>query len=319
MEEEATPRPSGEGDDIGEPETAGGGTRNRSARHRKMPESEKWSRTHIANRLMVWTTAVVAFGTLFYAGAAVFQVYMQKRSADETAKQTDKLIVAAERLAYATTTAQQDARKANVEMLNKAERLTRANEELVKTATTQANASKVQANTSRVLASAAKDSAQIARQVYESDQQPQIYFSSMRVAQNLVVGSAPWVEFTLKNSGKKASGFRIETAAGIVPSGFEGAIPAGTVHAVPIRSALEQNETTQFMVRYFKVSDDLLRGVKEKRLLIIFYGCLYYEDKFRQQSSIPFCRLFNAELFPALELCPDTIKPVKCEMDRKPN
>jgi hypothetical protein len=60
---------------------------------------QRWKQTSVANKLLVYTGALVAFGTLFYAVAAVLQVRLMKDSAQETAKQTDKLITEAQRIA----------------------------------------------------------------------------------------------------------------------------------------------------------------------------------------------------------------------------
>jgi hypothetical protein len=61
--------------------------------------SQRWKQTSVANKLLVYTGALVAFGTFFYAGAAVFQVCLMHISAVETAKQNDKLIAEAKRIA----------------------------------------------------------------------------------------------------------------------------------------------------------------------------------------------------------------------------
>jgi hypothetical protein len=60
---------------------------------------QRWKQTSVANKLLVYTGVLVAFGTLFYAGAAVFQICLMKENARETAKQNDKLIMEAKRIA----------------------------------------------------------------------------------------------------------------------------------------------------------------------------------------------------------------------------
>jgi hypothetical protein len=56
-----------------------------------MQPSQKWKRTTIANRLMVWTTAIVAFGTLCLAVAAIFQ-YLTARKQGETAAEQLRVV-----------------------------------------------------------------------------------------------------------------------------------------------------------------------------------------------------------------------------------
>jgi hypothetical protein len=57
---------------------------------------QRWKQTTIANKALVVTGALMAFGTLFYASAAIIQVCIMKRSAEATSEQIDKLIKAAD-------------------------------------------------------------------------------------------------------------------------------------------------------------------------------------------------------------------------------
>jgi hypothetical protein len=60
---------------------------------------KRWKQTTLANKLMVVTTAIVAFGTLFYACVAVFQWKMMEESGKQTSEQIDKLITQSRRIA----------------------------------------------------------------------------------------------------------------------------------------------------------------------------------------------------------------------------
>jgi hypothetical protein len=57
---------------------------------------ERWKKTTIANKGLVFSSALMAFGTLFYAGAAVVQVCIMRQNARDLSLQTDKLIEAAD-------------------------------------------------------------------------------------------------------------------------------------------------------------------------------------------------------------------------------
>jgi len=59
---------------------------------------QRWKNTALHNKALVWASALVAFGTLFYAGAAVFQICMMNRLAKETSIQTDRLICKADKI-----------------------------------------------------------------------------------------------------------------------------------------------------------------------------------------------------------------------------
>jgi len=62
---------------------------------------QRWKQTTIANKGLVFSGTLMAFGTLFYAGAAIVQVCIMKQSAHDVSLQTDKLIKASEAEAFA--------------------------------------------------------------------------------------------------------------------------------------------------------------------------------------------------------------------------
>ena len=55
---------------------------------------ERWKKTTIANKSLVISSFLMAFGTIFYAGAASVQVWIMNRSAHDASVQTDKIIKA---------------------------------------------------------------------------------------------------------------------------------------------------------------------------------------------------------------------------------
>jgi hypothetical protein len=79
---------------------------------REMHMLRGWKQTSTSNKLMVWTSILVAFGTLFYGGAAVFQYCLMKSTADSADVQTKKLINEAGRMATAMETSNVQAQKA---------------------------------------------------------------------------------------------------------------------------------------------------------------------------------------------------------------
>ena len=65
---------------------------------------QRWKNTALHNKALVWASILVAFGTLFYAGAAVFQICMMKHLARDSSSQTDKLIAKADIIASSIST-----------------------------------------------------------------------------------------------------------------------------------------------------------------------------------------------------------------------
>ena len=73
---------------------------------------QRWAQTTLANKLMVITTAIVAFGTLFYAGVAIYQWLLMKESAKQTSVQIDKLIAESRRIADTSNETANQAKRA---------------------------------------------------------------------------------------------------------------------------------------------------------------------------------------------------------------
>jgi hypothetical protein len=62
---------------------------------------QRWRQTALHNKALVLIGVLTAFGTLFYTAAAIVQIRLFERSADESSRQTDKLIQAAQTQATA--------------------------------------------------------------------------------------------------------------------------------------------------------------------------------------------------------------------------
>lgn len=60
---------------------------------------QRWKQTTLSNKLMVITTAIVAFWTFFYTIVAVLQWQLMERSGEQTAFQIEKLITEANKIA----------------------------------------------------------------------------------------------------------------------------------------------------------------------------------------------------------------------------
>ena len=78
----------------------------------------RWKQTAIHNKALVLTSVIVAFGTLFYAAAAIFQIYLMDSAAKSSTKQTETLIVEMRRQSQSM----QDAAAANKKAVELAER-----------------------------------------------------------------------------------------------------------------------------------------------------------------------------------------------------
>ena len=72
---------------------------------------QRWKQTALHNKALVLTGLLVAAGTLFYAGAAVFQICLMKYTARQATVQTERLIAETNRIAKSMETANAQNRK----------------------------------------------------------------------------------------------------------------------------------------------------------------------------------------------------------------
>ena len=86
---------------------------------------QRWKQTALHNKALVLTGVLVAAGTLFYAGAAVFQIYLMNYSAKQATVQTERMINEADRIADSIERSFEQSKKsldASMEMLRRDQR-----------------------------------------------------------------------------------------------------------------------------------------------------------------------------------------------------
>jgi len=324
MKNEPPPEPAREGDEVRQEKAADDGGRNRKDRSRKMPESEKWSRTHIANRLMVWTTALVAFATLFYAVATAFQVYLFHKNAAETARQTDRLIDASEKQATVIREALEETKRSNREAAERAERTLNATEKQADASSTQANvsermarqneglieATRSQANTSQVAARAAEESAKISKRAYEAGLVPRIYFLGSKMKEDIEPSKSPVIQLLVANGGGKAERLYAQMAAVVRPYGFSGELSTERFGPPSSVMPLEQGATSTFTIVFdMTLSQEQIKSVRDTSTqMLIFYGWVRYEDTLKRPYLIPICRFYSRINPPELGVCSESIR-----------
>jgi hypothetical protein len=73
---------------------------------------QRWKQTALHNKALVLTGVLVAAGTLFYAGAATFQIYLMKSTAEQATLQTERFIVEANRISNSMEKTLEQSKKA---------------------------------------------------------------------------------------------------------------------------------------------------------------------------------------------------------------
>lgn len=72
---------------------------------------QRWKQTALHNKALVLTSVLVAFGTLFYAGAAAFQLWMMNQTSQHTDEQIGRIIGNVNWMARSGDLSQQQSRK----------------------------------------------------------------------------------------------------------------------------------------------------------------------------------------------------------------
>ncbi len=113
------------------------------AKETQMNIFQRWKQTTIANKGLVFSSFLMAFGTLFYAGAAVVQVCIMRQSARDVSLQTSKLIEAAQAQACAASKSAEAAASFAGSADKISQETARASSELHRTANDSETASKL--------------------------------------------------------------------------------------------------------------------------------------------------------------------------------
>ena len=170
-----------------------------------MDNFQRWKKSSIANQLMVITTTVVAFGTLFYVGVAVFQYYLMKESAIEASAQTDRLIAATQRMADATLKALDVTKKSNKETADRAERAIRVSKDFADAAASQAETSKKTAKAAEISASAAQNGVEVVKTGILIANRAYISIDKMRFLNPLEPNKPVSLVFEFANDGNSSA------------------------------------------------------------------------------------------------------------------
>ncbi|MGB8510751.1 MAG: hypothetical protein WCD76_20435 [Pyrinomonadaceae bacterium] len=258
---------------------------------------QRWKKTTITNQALVITGVLVAFSSLVYTSATIFQIIMWNRSAEQTTQQTDKLIAASERIASASATAAEDARKSNAETANRIDRMTRANEELANAAAKQANSSEtsaraaeIQANTSQVTARAIGQNTRIAQDTFRLVERPSLGVEGVAL-RPLVPGEEAIVRVTFRNSGHTpATHFTIQSYLSFQQASDIN-VPCPTIELTELsgllsRSTVPINGTAHAVAQSFiKLNDEFVKAINSGKMWLYVYVIVRYEGSGQRYFS----------------------------------
>jgi len=129
-----------------------------------MKLSQRWKQTSLPNKLLAGASGLMALGTLFYAGVAIFQYRMMREQAEITKGQL-RTMQDQSNIIQGQLSAMQDQANSIRAQTNT------LNESLTETRKSVSAAEK-QANASQISAKAAEESATIARQAFDIGERP---------------------------------------------------------------------------------------------------------------------------------------------------
>ena len=147
---------------------------------------QRWCQVSLPNKALVGAGVLTAFGTLFYAGAAAYQVHLMRVTSADSAAQV-------ERLTKATNDAIEASTKSSSEALNKA---LADNRTAVDKAISQAKAS---SDTSAMQAKQVLDSTV---EAMRNDQRAWLSIIGIHIPKEPEAGASLVVNFSVVNSGK---------------------------------------------------------------------------------------------------------------------
>jgi len=186
--------------------------------------------------------------------------------------------------------------------------LAEQNKELIKAAKTQANASMSQAKTSKVATEAAKESAVIARQAYEVGQRPKVFFKFTRWRERPTANKKFDAQFVVTNTGATAYRLNSDISFAVVPISFQGALPDGCSIETN-ESPLEQGADNTFTVDFDEtLNENGAKLLEDEKVLLVFYGHVWWEDSLGRKDSFAFCRTYNKKTYPDFIFCPKKMK-----------
>jgi hypothetical protein len=248
---------------------------------------QRWKQTSLPNKLLIGTGAAVAFGTLFYAGAALWQVHILNKSAEQTEKQNERMIAASEQIASATVEALREAKRSNEEIANRAEKLIETNKSLVDSGRTSARAGETTAR-------AAEQSARFARQSFTISEAPYLRIGDFKITEELPDKGGN-VSIGFQNAGKTPA---IELRVKLQGSLRDKDIPEDfSLNESQWRGPIEvpPGHTHTYIVHYRGLSGTESLNVKTGKQRLYVYGMLQYKDRFETAYAHKFCAKYDVE------------------------
>lgn len=250
---------------------------------------QRWKQTAIHNKALVWTGVLVAFGTIFYAGAATYQALLMKHSARDSAAQIASLMSALNSSINMTI---EQSRKSLSDAIQE-------NKRALDAALAQ-NKSALDAT-----AKQGRDALNASIEASRLDQRAWVGVGEMRVVNKMIKGEILHVTIAMRNTGKTpALSLHIHGH-----SRFHSrlALPSDTAIDAGQETALAPGLDYTARVRFpLPLLEQDVIFLESGRYELIIYGTVTYRDIFPGTPirETGFCGAYSAEDKPLLSSCP---------------
>lgn len=262
---------------------------------------QRWKNTSLPNKLLASASVLMALGTLFYAGVAIFQYRMMREQAETTRAQLGAMQEQSRVIEGQLSTMQDQANSMRTQTNTLNDSLVETRKS-VNAAEKQANASMSQADTSRIAASAAQKSAQIALLT----ELPRL--NANRVAFTLKPNEILTIQVTIHNSGNSTA-YRVNIGGGMA-TGYP---PLGNLLLMPPVPSLSESDIgagDSIVITFVSPGplsqQEFEETVNGKKFLYAVGKGIFY-DGFRSCHTVQFCFFYNPKIR-TLSTCPASIQ-----------
>lgn len=269
----------------------------------KMSLRRRWKQTTLANKLMVVSTGIMAFATVFLVVAGTLQ-YLAAREQLQAVREQGNIMQrqldAFRESSIQTTNQTNDLIAATRETANASQSVAEQNKDLVKHAGEQANASQTQAAASVTQAEAARQSARateltagITQKSFYIGERPYVWVREMTMS-GLAAGQQPKIEVVFENAGRTpALNFLQQTEFAPSPQPLADILGYGQVTTspsqgfIPAGGAISKTHTNPI-----PIDESDVERINSGKVFLYFYGIATYDDGSGQKHTLKFCGLY---------------------------
>jgi hypothetical protein len=249
----------------------------------------RWKQTSLANKLLIFVSAIVAFSAIFQAYMTYCQYNLMKESDIQATKQTERMIKSSERIADNSAKALDEAKKVNKDTAERAERAIKSSEAF-------SEAAKLQVVT-------AKKSLESSIETFRTEQRAWVVCKSMKFKKDLKADEINPFQIIFTNTGATpALHVRIKVTSRTETKNIPDISNRNTLEEdVFIGPGKEIEFTTN--TQPLKLSQETIDGLNLKTIVFTVFVKVTYQDIFKNDHTTEFCAFYSPETKPDFRIC----------------